>query len=527
VTDLAVVNGNSSDCPVGYESALNYSWPGSSVGCYCRPSANLSFVLEGYCSPGLIQSGCLNLRSQPAFTVHNWANYSRLCLRRSPVSFHNEQRYDGTNKICGSSQSLVVVPVGEPCPLVNVSFTPFQLEDHFLTVPDPDQVLPTLYASFNSTSPYSFYAYPVAKLGAQEFEFCQMEQDLGISPSHSDYVLLNVQRGCASEGNWSLLDSQSEIVFFENNPELQALAAVPGFPPPGNWQYRLGFQSLAGWSYKCRHNLNGKYAIPTAAQQLSFSYRGQYQNFLVGVAICLVVLLLEVGLLALRRVINSAVYPVGYRQKHLPRHFLQAILRYVLDLGAKLTLLALGLTNIFILYANYNWFKGAINAQCPDGNLGTLYTILNPFLALYTALLNYALAVIVLCLAMLLVDLVHFFYIWRNELTHYLLDSRDKQLVKKDDTEEYRFLEQKDVLDIQEVKDLDLPRDDHDEFRITMAHNIFAREESLEPLPAGRLKRKKKKKTSPLRRKEEELGLESPNIMEGDGFNPYRLEEGM
>ena len=64
ITDMKVVNGNTTSCPSGYENAINYNWPGSSFGCYCAPSVNLSFVLEGYCSPGLIQDGCLNLKNQ-------------------------------------------------------------------------------------------------------------------------------------------------------------------------------------------------------------------------------------------------------------------------------------------------------------------------------------------------------------------------------------------------------------------------------------------------------------------------------
>lgn len=149
-----------------------------------------------------------------------------------------------------------------------------------------------MYATFNSTSPYSFYSYPVIKFDVQEHEFCQMDLDLGISPSHSDYILLNIQRGCASQGNYTLLDSTTEIDFFQNNPSLQALTSIPGFPSPGNWQYLLGFHSLTGWTYQCRHNLNKKYSIPTASDQFSFTYLTTYKNFLVGVTVCLVVLLL-------------------------------------------------------------------------------------------------------------------------------------------------------------------------------------------------------------------------------------------
>ena len=141
---------------------------------------------------------------------------------------------------------------------------------------DNTSKLNTLYMSFNSTSPYSFYSYPFIKFGVQEYEFCQIDQDLGIDPGHSDYILLKIQRGCAAVGNFTQLDWLTEIDFFQNNPQLQALTSIPGFPSPGNWEYKFGFHSLTGWTYKCRHNLNKKYSIPNAIDMFNFSYRKTY-----------------------------------------------------------------------------------------------------------------------------------------------------------------------------------------------------------------------------------------------------------
>ena len=152
---------------------------------------------------------------------------------------------------------------------------------------------------------------------------------------------------------------------------------------------------------------------------------------MVGITVCLVILFLEVIILSLRRIINSAVYPVGYRQKYLLKHFLYGLLRYILDVCCKLALLGLALTNSFTIYINYNWFKGAINQRCADGNYGTLYGILNPFVLLYTDLYNYAIAVLVICVFMLIIDVIHFIYIWRNELSYYLVDTGEKQMVKR------------------------------------------------------------------------------------------------
>ena len=248
-----------------------------------------------------------------------------------------------------------------------------------------------------------------------------MDQDSGITSDHSDFVLLKTQRGCATKGNYSLLDSKTEIEFYQYNAKLQNLTTLPGFPTPGNWKYMLGFQSLTGWTYNCRHNQQQKFSIPNAVDQFSFVYESQYKNFLVGVAVCLVVLLLELFILTLRRIVNSAVYPVGYKQKYLPKHFCYAIMRYIIDGCAKLTLAGLTLGNLFTIYKNYNWFKSAINLNCADGNTTTLYSILNPFLILYTQLFNFSLATLVVCIVMIIIDLLHFVYIYRNELTYYLV----------------------------------------------------------------------------------------------------------
>ena len=163
----------------------------------------------GYCSPGLIQAGCSNMFNKQPIFASNWKNYGLICLQRSSVSFATESKYDGTNTICGSSQALVIMPNGSPCPYVNISFSPFSLEDHYSVVPDSNNILNPLYASYNSTSPYSFYSYPFIKFTVSEYEFCEMDQDAGIDPNHSDFILLNYARGCASVGQYNRLDSMT------------------------------------------------------------------------------------------------------------------------------------------------------------------------------------------------------------------------------------------------------------------------------------------------------------------------------
>ena len=217
--------------------------------------------------------------------------------------------------------------------------------------------------------------------------------------------------------------------------------------------------------------------------QFNFTYETTYSNLLIGVTVCLVVLLLEVVVLTLRRIINSAVYPVGYKQKHMPKHFCMALSRYILDFAAKIAILALTMVNLLTIYTNYNWFKSAINLNCADSNLTTIYTVLKPYMELYEDLLNYSLATLVLTVTMIIIDVVHFCYIYSAELTHYLIDTQGKLLAKKDTTEFHSEKENEEIKWVQEQKDSEVEpiRDENEEFRMTMAQNIFGYEDNESP----------------------------------------------
>ncbi len=83
--------------------------------------------------------------------------------------------------------------------------TPFSLESHIYTAEDLDGLLGTIYGAYNSTSPYSFYSYPVIKLAVSEDIFCQINEDTGVSDTHTDFVLLSMPRGCEKEGNYTTI----------------------------------------------------------------------------------------------------------------------------------------------------------------------------------------------------------------------------------------------------------------------------------------------------------------------------------
>jgi hypothetical protein len=96
-------------------------------------------------------------------------------------------------------------------------------------------VLPNIYAVFNSTSPYSFYSYPITSFKVSEYQFCLIDSDTGIDPNHADFVLINTYSGCMEPGNYSIFDNMTESQFYAINPSLTNLTTNKGFPVPGNW----------------------------------------------------------------------------------------------------------------------------------------------------------------------------------------------------------------------------------------------------------------------------------------------------
>lgn len=92
-----------------------------------------------------------------------------------------------------------------------------------------------------------------------------------MTPGHSEFVLLNYERECEEIGeNYQTLDEMTEIEFYANNPNLDELSDIDGFPKPANWIYKLGFSSMPSWTYYCRHNYDGKFSVERAINILNF-----------------------------------------------------------------------------------------------------------------------------------------------------------------------------------------------------------------------------------------------------------------
>jgi hypothetical protein len=75
---------------------------------------------------------------------------------------------------------------------------------------------------------------------------------------------------------------------------------------------------VGSWTYRCRHNLNGKFSITNASKQFNFDIYGFLESGSFVMIGCCIVIAIEIFLLGLRRCINNSIYPVGYKQRHMP-----------------------------------------------------------------------------------------------------------------------------------------------------------------------------------------------------------------
>lgn len=194
-----------------------------------------------------------------------------------------------------------------------------------------------------------------------------------------------------------------------------------GFPKPGNWEYKLGFNTLPSWNYDCRHNYDNKFSMQRTVSMFNFDYFDQYYYiWLVSLFLCIVIGL-QIFILGFRRLMKKEVYPFGYRKQNLPKDFCLGLIRYIIDGFCKICLLGLFTYCLFIEAINWDWFKAAINLECFDGHIEMRKFIMEPYRDLYTGVLYYTLARVITTVVVIIIDIMYFSYVYKNELSFYLV----------------------------------------------------------------------------------------------------------
>lgn len=163
--------------------------------------------------------------------------------------------------------------------------------------------------------------------------------------------------------------------------------------------------------------------MQNAIININYEFYPSYNAVAIAQLVILLILAMQAFILVMRRCFKKEVYPVGFKQVYLPMDFCSALCRYLIDFFCKFGLLGLALFMAWKSYENWNWFKAATNLDCANGNMELIDYVINPYTLLYEKSLIYSVAHIALLAVVFAIDIIHFCYIYKNELQHYLVDS--------------------------------------------------------------------------------------------------------
>lgn len=227
------------------------------------------------------------------------------------------------------------------------------------------------------------------------------------------------------------------------------------------------------------------------------------------IALVQILLLAAIGatilILGLRRALRKEVYPVGYKQVYLPQDFCLSIVRFIIDLSCKAVVFSLAFYSAWVCVVNWNWFKSAINMGCSDGSALMVTHVIEPFRDMYQQAILLTIAQIVIIVFVVILDLIHLYYVYHNELKFYLVNSYGVNMVEVEKDNDLDWLKHNETdKNLMKIDDLEGVQDDNvsEKFRVTMALNGFDNERSIEEeVPSrGKILKKKKKKIGAFRR---------------------------
>ena len=134
-----------------------------------------------------------------------------------------------------------------------------------------------------------------------------------------------------------------------------------------------------------------------------------------------IIIACEIFILGLRRCVNNSIYPVGYKQQNMPNHFWWSLSRYIVDLVCKILIIVMSALFTLNGYIDWHWYKEVQNKKCHHDNMELVEMIIKPNQEVHLNLFSSGLAVFLISICMLIIDGFHFYYIYHNELTYYLV----------------------------------------------------------------------------------------------------------
>lgn len=276
-------------CPVGYEEAFNYTWPGTQEGCWCgkanpihRENYNSTHLSWGPCSKSQLNKGCTSVNGFNSTLVDSYSKLGneqvRLCLLRSnetwadvaPVSGATCKDPNATK--CGSSPENIFCTKQKKCPISSVQIVKLDVSLDSLTLAscvydsgcimiqrDGKQVRSLKFKRGDVKD-----SLPTAQFMMSEYSVCDSIFQENITPGRREFELLKQHRKtCGREGEelWKKLDNISETNLFKQNnlkPVIDYLTPYGYYPANksgDDYIWGLWARSYIPWSLDCRDKI--------------------------------------------------------------------------------------------------------------------------------------------------------------------------------------------------------------------------------------------------------------------------------
>ena len=299
IIDIKVAN----VCPGDYEEAFNYTWPGTTSGCFC---GNISLISKlyfnlhhdmyvGFCSFDKSWAGCRDAYSANSKLVDVWSRVNntdmRLCVRRSQDSWANmagksgESCQDNTLKKCGISADLTFCTTEAQCPINDIQVRSLTLpaDDAELWSCTPDSNCQVMAEDSSSAKILqyqrgdTFDALPTAQFSINEYGMCKDMTKNDITPGREEFDLLNQKRStCNKDGSsrWNTSDSMTEAQLFDLNGlanTINRLLPFKYYPFGQNgskYQWSMFSRSYIPWNIDCRSDMSSVIAKSSSIQDL-------------------------------------------------------------------------------------------------------------------------------------------------------------------------------------------------------------------------------------------------------------------
>lgn len=292
INDITLTS--TSKCPIGYNLAYEYQWPGMISLCNCPSVKNgeINYSASyGNCSDNQIKQNCSLSPSRGSQNLNKWRNSKKLCVKYGSTTFFSlPAKCDNSSDFmsCGQGETQICVSTKDSCPISSMLVSSISLQN------DQSNSL-SLDSTYRLYYKYDADYFPIAFFKISNTFFCAFH-NRDYSPSQSIFLLSssNANFDCSIlDESFKIIDEIGELDFNTINNLTNYLNLIPSYPKPTNEYTKvLGSRAFQYWSYTCRNN--DEYNLGKVDDIFSLTRDSLYQ---VGLIIVTIISLVITGLI--------------------------------------------------------------------------------------------------------------------------------------------------------------------------------------------------------------------------------------